>query len=392
MDSLPKRPLLIVLLLLSIQVSWSWTTCAEIEDCDTCSKATGCHFCAFDSKCHAIGSVSGCTYGLACSDLRDCVRHSSEFKGYQNPSVLAISLIGAVTAVILGALLSIILCTCWLCERRAWKKYLLRQRAAAGSLSPESGAEYVELTNTDPSSDLRPLSASDGGEDDSLTIPALPTHISDPVVIPSSDGPFPRPSAFVGGPRVVHEPVAHKPSWFMAFCKCASVSVIAGCILAAVIAALYTPHAPQYSVCTTKVEWTSLLSGLTSGALLSVDVDLHVSIYNPNRFRVEVRNADARVYYRHQLVGSGSISDVTFDAGATSDIVMLANFQPGLANAWNMYRDHQNQALLVDLDFDLSTDVYAFSSRVFGFNTTYRASQVDVDGPADRSLCKCNDL
>ena len=74
--------------------------------------------------------------------------------------------------------------------------------------------------------------------------------------------------------------------------------------IAILVACLLFPHMPLYSMCNKDIQWGSILTNMQNAAV-SVDVDLHVAVWNPNRFHLQLNTVTARILYSKDVVGVG---------------------------------------------------------------------------------------
>lgn len=163
-------------------------------------------------------------------------------------------------------------------------------------------------------------------------------------------------------------------------------------IVVLIVACLLFPHIPQYSLCNKDIQWGSILTNLKDFQV-RVDVDLHVAVWNPNRFHVSIQQLGARILYGQDIVGTGGVRDVGFSAGMINDFILPVAFAPSVVAATSMLRDHLRGQLLLDVVFDIETSVLLdqLARPLLRLNTSYVFEDIDAEGPEERQYCRCKD-
>lgn len=159
-----------------------------------------------------------------------------------------------------------------------------------------------------------------------------------------------------------------------------------------IVACLLFPHVPQYSLCNKDIQWGSILTNLKDFQV-RVDVDLHVAVWNSNRFHVNIQQLGARILYGQDIVGVGGVRDVGFSAGMINDFILPVAFAPSVVAATSMLRDHLRGQLLLDVVFDIETSVLLdqLARPLLRLNTSHVFEDIDAEGPEERQYCKCKD-
>jgi len=174
-------------------------------------------------------------------------------------------------------------------------------------------------------------------------------------------------------------------------CKFVTVMASASVIILLIVACLLWPHMPEHSMCNKDIQWGSILSHMVN-LQAAVDVDLHVAIWNPNRFGVKLHELNARILYKSHVVGTGAVRDIRFRAGTVTDSLMSIEFHPS-TEAWSMLRDHYHGQLLLDVlfDFDAGALIRGMDMPFARINTTYVMKDIDAEAEEQRKYCKCID-
>lgn len=311
-----------------------------------------------DNTCSSYASLH-CLYGSTCSSPSDCIRSSAEFEGYEAPPTKAVLIFLTITLAIIG----VFICCLWGClamwdrRRLAALKARVKRRASETdensrrhSRTASSQTRTMQLAMMPVSASFRDDNTRTGGYDDeeqkqprvtitttkkktiasinggesqladslldaehksstssdeshaprfNVSIRADGTTEVAQVVSPStavapSPLPFPPPLP----------PLSHKKQCIRSGAKFCTAMSCLGAIVVLIIACLMYPHMPKYSVCNKEIEWGSIFRNMVHFSPL-VDVDLHLSVYNPNRFHLLLNEVDARILYGTDIVGTG---------------------------------------------------------------------------------------
>lgn len=408
---------------------------------------------AAGGTCNAYGSISGCAIGQTCASPPDCIRTDAEFRGYDGPPAKAVVLFIFIALV----LMSSFVCCLWCCfsvwdkRRMAKLKHRIEQRkaqqqAAAGAASAAAtrGGRDVQLSSLPVSAAFRGPSSNDPSVSSSIpratvTVTTVKkkrsgapgdlqeslldegktssdaansaadsadasgrryavrlnaqgeaevTLVQDPELSPTS--------AFVASAPITFPPplppLSRKGALLRSAAKGGLVMALLATVVVLIVACLMYPHVPSYSMCNKDIQWGSILTNMQNLAL-TVDVDLHVAVWNPNRFHMQINHVAARILYVQDVVGTGSFSDIGFPPGSIKDFILTVAFAPSATSAVNMLRDHLKGQLLLDVLFDIDTSILlkGFASPLVQLNTTYVYEQIDAEGEPQREFCKCQD-
>lgn len=330
-------------------------------NCWNCTSALGCHYCAFDRMCHAFGSLHGCTFGLECSDVYGCVRSAPVYMGPAAPSLTS-GLVSVATALLVAVLWTLLYVCC---------THLCRDKETRSARD-----------------------VADSWDSDSM----LRAHL--PLVIGKMHSVQQHETGILAQDELMDDDDDFIPHRRRGCCGCCrsktcclqSVFLVAAMVVTitmAIMVALYFPVQPDYSLCNKKIEWSTVLSGLAHGHL-TADVDLHLSLYNPNRFDVRVDHAVGTLLYRKNAVATFRTDHrLSFPSGSVTDVVLLAHFAPTATQALGMYADHLAETLLLDVGLEMETGVSVFQREIYGFNTTFVVDDIHANVPDSRAYCKC---
>jgi len=173
--------------------------------------------------------------------------------------------------------------------------------------------------------------------------------------------------------------------------KCCRRSIAVGVvvtIIITIIATLYTPQLPAYSLCEESVDWYSVLSGLVKFSVVG-NTAMHFSLYNPNRYELTINSADAQFFYKNIQIGKGSISNLALESGSITDTIMHSSFHAGVGTATAMLTSHQLGALLVDVKLSLNSGVNVLNHPL-AFATNHTVNSLNVAGEKSVEYCLCN--
>ena len=89
-------------------------------------------------------------------------------------------------------------------------------------------------------------------------------------------------------------------------CKLCCIFTIATTIILSITALSYAPRQPEYNVCTNQLAWKSIVEGMTARKM-SASFNLLISVYNPNRWEVDLSNGAGQFHHDGDYVGSFTI-------------------------------------------------------------------------------------
>eukprot|EP00804_Cyclotella_cryptica_P030424 CCRYP_008494-RA/>CCRYP_008494-RA protein AED:0.11 eAED:0.08 QI:0/0/0/1/0/0/2/0/144 len=98
-------------------------------------------------------------------------------------------------------------------------------------------------------------------------------------------------------------------------CQLCYIFTIVTTIILSITALSYAPRQSECNVCTDQLAWTSIVEGMTARKM-SASFDLFISVYNPNRWEVDLSNGAGQFHLDGDYVGSFTIPPgKTFAAG-----------------------------------------------------------------------------
>ena len=152
----------------------------------------------------------------------------------------------------------------------------------------------------------------------------------------------------------------------------------------------FFPIMPSYAICNSSFEWSSVLKGLVSLRLRG-DYGLRVSVYNPNRFGVELQQGHATFLYQGEPVGVWhSDETLTAGGGAVTDFYARCSFTPSLAQATAMRADMQAGKLKLDVTGHLMGVAHFPIFYDYPFQFDFEKHRLPIGPDSDKSLCKCH--
>lgn len=196
-----------------------------------------------------------------------------------------------------------------------------------------------------------------------------------------------------GGRTMVAQESRHQGcnAWHcLAICCCASCLLLIA--LAMSLQWLLPPQLPEVNVCNQMTNWDNLGTKLQNLAPAG-DVDLLISVFNPNRVDAVVRHAMAQFNWEGAPVGQWQLAEgveVVAKGGTILDYELSVHFSPSVFTAVQMYDQYQNKSLVLDLVLQITTDLTFLGTTVGRHKEFELQLPIDVFSPAVHSLCKCN--
>jgi len=401
--------------------------------------------------------MTGCWKGATCASPVDCIRTDAEFKGYAAPPAKAVGVFIVIALVLMAAFVCCLWCCFAVWDKRRLaalrtRVEARRAQASAGNVNaaPERG---LQLSSLPVSSAFRGSSSSSsvlsGDASVSSAIPGARVSVSTKSTRTRAGGGNAdlrenlleqkdasdnevassgharryavrlneqgQPEVMLVDPHVTAArspeaafveraagapipfppplpPLGRKEALLRSCAKCGTVAALVGVFIALLVACLMFPSMPRYSMCDKDIQWYSILNNVQNFQA-GVDVDLHVAVWNPNRWTLRLKRVDARILYHNDIVGRGSQSDLSFHSGSINDFILTVLFNPSLRSAGNMLRDHLAGQLLLDVLFDIDAAVLIgnFKNPALALNTSYVMEDIDAEGEASREYCKCQD-
>ncbi len=169
-------------------------------------------------------------------------------------------------------------------------------------------------------------------------------------------------------------------------CKWISLLGITGFALFSVFGVYYFPTAAKYSICSKKIEWLPVIEGILHQHV-DVPMNLQISVYNPNKFRVNVQSLSANLIYQNNFVASGNFStQLALSSGSVDDTFVYVHFFPTVKQALSMLAAFSSGKLLVDVEIKSAIDFFFLH-----MSGTFTLHDVDLTHSVavTREYCKC---
>jgi hypothetical protein len=150
----------------------------------------------------------------------------------------------------------------------------------------------------------------------------------------------------------------------------------------------YAPRQPEYNVCTNELAWKSIVEGMAS-IKMSASFDLLISVYNPNRFEVDLSNGHGQFHHDDAYVGSFDIPEGKISPKAISDIVVKVTFTPDKWDALSLTSEYYQGKLKLVLGGHAQVKIPALGD--YKFDAKFDDIHVNVNDPSldDTHLCAC---
>lgn len=344
-------------------------SCNTLVSCKTCTEEQFCHWCESDNKCHVIGSVFGCTVGMDCKDSLECMRQEPEYIGTGTVPTGKIVLFIFVSLSVLALFVSCFYALCyWNQKCREQRNRLITENdddESSIDLTP-----FITPTTRLSSSTRHSSGGRDHNEPRTTTISI--NNAGNSTIIRNNNN--------NGGGRC--------NIWLVRFCRCCCIMTVLAIVVFIILGVYLFPQIPGYSICSNRIEWGSILKAL-SGGELAANVELHFSVYNPNRFTLNCESISAELQYHQNTIGSGSYGHVIFDSGTITDVIVITKFNPNVMIATAMYKEHLEGKLMIDAKLNFKTTVWLFQQPLLNLNTSYTVNNIAMDSFNTRQYCKC---
>jgi len=389
-------------------------TCYDHKTCFECSSSSwGCHWCESDGygACHAVGSIHGCAAGVNCHAIHRCQRLEPEpiEDGGGTFSMESFHGVGPVVKVVLGLLMGLVICCSTLCFAVAsffkcavddlvgepvemvedgvpggWGRREQYERIEFSSEADEGGDE-LEI----PLLQNGTLEEVEGGEDGvanyQVKIPPTSLLNGDSVLM-RSEPPSVAPLSFLPPNRATPRGSSIKSMYFG--CQLCYLFTILMTIVLFTVGMSYAPRQPEYNVCTNELAWKSIVEGMAS-IKMSASFDLLISVYNPNRFEVDLSDGHGQFHHDDSYVGSFDIPEGKISPRAISDIVVKVTFTPDKWDALSLTSEYYQGKLKLVLGGHAQVKIPALGD--YKFDAKFDDIHVNVNDPSldDTHLCAC---
>uniref|UniRef100_A0A7S2IBG2 Late embryogenesis abundant protein LEA-2 subgroup domain-containing protein n=1 Tax=Helicotheca tamesis TaxID=374047 RepID=A0A7S2IBG2_9STRA len=172
-------------------------------------------------------------------------------------------------------------------------------------------------------------------------------------------------------------------SWFCILLLPMLLGITAGVLVA------YWPQDPQVNDCTQTVDLFGLVTNFLVGDVSAPMVFL-LSIYNPNRVDIGIRDLSGVISYQNVQFGTFSVPDFTAQSRHIIDVeadVLLTLPPPSIVT--QMYQDYLDDTLVVTFRVNVGYKVAGFSGSVTDYTESIRTGFREDSDDKNYALCKC---
>ncbi|KAL7538976.1 hypothetical protein ACHAWF_006378 [Thalassiosira exigua] len=171
-------------------------------------------------------------------------------------------------------------------------------------------------------------------------------------------------------------------------CQLCYLFTLVTSIVLFVVGMSYAPREPQYNVCTNELAWKSIVEGMAS-LKMSASFDLLISVYNPNRFEVDLSDGHGQFHHNDEYVGSFDIPEGKISEKAISDIVVKVTFTPDKWSALSLTEEYYRKKLKFVVGGHAHVKIPGLGN--YAFNAKFDDIRVNVNDPSldDTHLCAC---
>ena len=176
--------------------------------------------------------------------------------------------------------------------------------------------------------------------------------------------------------------------------RCCAVATAVFCVLFIALTIAFWPLLPNYNVCATEFQWSSIIEGLQMRGGLEGDEKLLISIHNLDRFGLEVTHVRAAVRHRGAKIGTFEYDGAYgLAAGSITDVMALVKFTPSVYEALMLLYDFERSSLNFSIAANITGNIMLGRIPLYRLNSTISEHTVEVFAPAanDRRLCKCQE-
>jgi hypothetical protein len=171
-------------------------------------------------------------------------------------------------------------------------------------------------------------------------------------------------------------------------CQACYAFTILTTIILSIVTLSYAPRQPDYNVCTDQMAWKSIVEGMTS-LKMSASFDLLISVYNPNRWEVDLDNGSGQFHHDGEYVGSFQIPSGQISPQAISDIVVKVTFTPDKWSALSLTSEYYQGTLKFMVGGHSHVKIPGLGN--YQFDAKFDDILVNVNDPSldDTHLCAC---
>lgn len=415
--------------------------CADFTNCKDCTLSSWeCHWCQFDNKCHAVGSIYGCTYGVNCYSNQRCQRSTPQFvdgntysAGVHDilPPLVSIGSI-LITFCLLGCFT-----LCFLGARAMKGAYndlvlntaittaeaVIDHQQSLSRMNADS-VRHVQFclddnNNEDQRNDTEGVCSTDqqqGNEHDSrLLVPpsSHQQHYGDDEDDHSSLSqslPLLQSTRYnkndinnpnynstqtmtVGGASTMFSrrtvvPKSSNANSIMYICGFCYVILSIVVIFSNSLFLFYLPKIPVYNICSNELDWKSIVDGMTSGKIES-SFQILFSIYNPNRFDVDINLGSGTFNHDGTYVGRFEIPPQTIIARQSiSDLLLTVTLTPDKWEALALTAEYYKGTLTFEVAMSIDISIPFLGGYSYQANLDNYLVHLS-DTTTERNLCSC---
>lgn len=385
-------------------------SCSEYTTCEDCS-ASSCHWCgdSLNGACYSKYNYFACVWSTPCEQLEKCLRKHPEFIGNGSRTLYINQ----------GVLFLTIWCLVFipfLFRSRIWK------RKSTGNDTVESKAACKPETET-------------LGDEESLQELLLPKtraeelSMQDDLSLNEESSNKDEAVHERGMPRSTKE-ASRKAEELRLGCCLSLLNLL--CYLVALLLLLsvflfiyISPQAPDFSVCTSELDWGSMIDSITNFKYtVQGDFILQASIYNPNRFDMSLKNCDGSFVYKDQLIGTFSVDwkhslipgtaerlpgpltsdakrglvadlgaddlkDIIVPSGSVFDVLFVVKLDVPASLAYDIYEDyHVKHDVIMTVVTAARVGIRVSNNMVYNMNYTLPPVEMSILNLEDKR-CKC---
>lgn len=146
------------------------------------------------------------------------------------------------------------------------------------------------------------------------------------------------------------------------------------------------PQMPQLNICSDEFAWKSIIESVEN-MQLQASFGILMSVHNPNRFALSMKNFNGKFHHNGNEIGSYKIESTTFAAMSITDVTMTCSFSPEKWEAVKLAADYYRGNLVLQVNaqgtIQLSQNV---AIPINMGDMSVNATNYNMD---DRHLCAC---
>ena len=383
-------------------------SCDDYTTCTECSSSSwGCHWCSFDEACHAVGSVHGCATGVNCYSIDRCQRLEPEkIEGYGGTfSKSSFQGVGPVAWVVIGIVFGLVICCASLCFggvtllKGAVDDLVGGQPEMVEDGMVMNGGDYQLLLQEEREREERDnvefAMLQNGSEKQNKDNSNEQHHENDRAtnnraLVKTEDQASVTNLSRLSIPTMYNNQPRGGRNVGRAFfaCQMCYIATFITTIILAITALSYAPRHPQINVCTNQMAWKSIVEGMTT-LKLSASFDLLISVYNPNRWEVDLSHGAGQFDHDGEYVGSFTIPEGQISPQAISDIIVKVTLTPDKWSALSLTSEYYQGKLKLVLGGHSHVTIPGLGN--YQFDAKFEDIDINVNDPAmdDTHLCAC---